>query len=134
VGLTTTSHPKTFYYDPTFVLQRNIRDAEGKILIPKGTTVNPLSKFKLHKVLFFFDADDERQISWALKQSKKYDFVKYILINGNIKEASKKLNSRVYFDQYGIITRKLKIKHIPCIVKQKGDLLEIKEFAVHKDE
>lgn len=134
IRLTTTSHPKTFYYDPTFVLQRDIKDAAGKVLIPKGTTVNPLSKVRLHKVLFFLDADDKKQIDWALMQSKKYDYVKYILIRGNIKDTSKKLNSRVYFDQYGIITRKLNIQHIPCIVKQKGSLLEIREFSVHKNE
>ena len=87
-------------------------------------------------VLFFIDADDKRQINWALDNVKKYDYMKYILVKGNIKDAGKILNDRIYFDQHGLITRKLGIKHIPCIVKQEEKQekkkLQIQEFAIKK--
>ena len=129
-GLITTKEPKTFYYDPTYILGKDIEDHEKNIIAKRGTIINPLDTIKLHGVLFFLDADDTRQIKWALKHSKKHDYVKYILVKGNIKEAGKKLNDRIYFDQYGLITKQLRIKHIPCIVKQEGKKLQIQEFAL----
>lgn len=129
-GLTTTREPKTFYYDPTYILGKDIEDHEKNIIAKKGTIINPLDTIKLHGVLFFLDADDKAQTKWALENSKKHDYVKYILVKGNIKEAGKKLNDRIYFDQYGLITKQLNIKHIPCIVKQEGKKLQIQEFAL----
>ena len=41
----------------------------------------------MHSVLFFIDADDRRQIEWSLESAKRYDYVKFILIRGNIKDA-----------------------------------------------
>jgi conjugal transfer pilus assembly protein TraW len=125
-----TKETKTFYYDPTYILNRDIEDYEGNIIAKKGTIINPLDTITLHGVLFFLDADDKRQIKWALSNAKKYDYVRYILVKGNIKEAGKKLNDRIYFDQYGLITKQLGIKHIPCIVKQEGKKLQIQEFVL----
>ena len=132
-GLTTiekTKKPKTLYYDPTYILNKDIKDHEANIIAKKGTVINPLDTITLHGVLFFLDADDKRQVKWALENAKKHDYVRYILVKGNIKEAGKKLNDRIYFDQYGLITKQLGIKHIPCIVKQEGKKLQIQEFAL----
>ena len=128
-GLTITEDPKTFYYDPTYVLDKDITDEKGRTIAKAGTTVNPLDTIKLHGVMFFLNADDKRQVKWALENAKKYDYIKYILVEGNIKDAGKDLNDRIYFDQYGVMVQKLGIRHIPCIVKQAGKKLQIKEFA-----
>jgi conjugal transfer pilus assembly protein TraW len=133
LGLTTTDNPKTFYYDPTFVLNRDIEDATGHILFSKGTKTNPLSKVKLHSVLLFFNADDKRQITWALYQGKQFSYVKYILTQGNIKDAGTSLNNRIYFDQYGTLTKKFGITHIPCLVMQEGLQLKIQEFKLKEE-
>jgi len=132
-GLTTTKKPKVFYYNPTYILTKDIEDHKRKIIARKGTVINPLDTIMLHGVLFFLNADEKRQIKWALSNAKKYDYIKYILIKGNIKEAGKRLNDRIYFDQYGLITKQLGIKHIPCIVKQEKKKLQIQEFAIKDD-
>jgi len=129
-GLTTTEAPRTFYYDPTYVLGRDLRDAKGKVLWPKGTRVNPLNTVRLHKVLFFVNADDPRQIAWAQKAVKQFDFVKILLVGGNIKKATQALKMRVYFDQEGILSKKLGLQHVPCWVQQVGKRLEIREFSL----
>jgi conjugal transfer pilus assembly protein TraW len=129
LGITVTKKPKTFYYDPTYVLDKDITDDKGKLMAKAGTTINPLDTIKLHGVMFFLNADDKRQIEWALENSKNHDYIRYILVRGNIKDASKALSDKVYFDQHGSITHKLGIKHVPCIVKQEGKKLQIKEFA-----
>ncbi|CAL7962398.1 conjugal transfer pilus assembly protein TraW [Gammaproteobacteria bacterium] len=132
-GLTTTKEPKTFYYDPTYILNKDITDHEGNIITKKGTVINPLDTITLHGVLFFLDADDKKQIKLALNNAKKHGYAKYILVKGNIKEAGKRLNDRIYFDQYGLITKQLGIKHIPCTVKQAGKKLQIQEFTLSED-
>ncbi|EKE01006.1 MAG: hypothetical protein ACD_21C00246G0009 [uncultured bacterium] len=134
VGLTTTKNPKTFYYDPTYVLTKNIEDEKGKIIAKAGTTINPLDTVTLHSVWFFLDADDKRQIQWALENAKKHDYVKFILVKGSIKDAGEALGDRIYFDQNGLITKQLGIKHIPCVVKQDGKRLQIQEVALKQEE
>ena len=129
-GLTTTTKPQIFYYDPTYTLTQNIEDHEGRIIAKKGTVINPLDIVTLHGVLFFLNADDIKQVRWALEHGKKYDYVKYILVRGNIQDAGKRLNERIYFDQAGSLTKQLGIKHIPSIVKQEGKRLQIQEFAL----
>ena len=138
--------PRMFYYDPTYVLDRDIEDHKGNIIAKKETVINPLDTVTMHGILFFLDADDKRQIRWALNHTKeikktkknekaiKYDRIKYVLVKGNIKDAGKKLNDRIYFDQYGLITKKLGIKHIPCTVKQEKKRLLIQEFALEEDD
>lgn len=130
--LTTTQEPKTFYHDPTYVLDKDIKDDKGRIIAKSGTTINPFDTVKLSGILFFFNADDKRQVLWAIENGKKYDYVKYVLIRGNIKEAGEVLRDRIYFDQYGLITQSLGIKHIPCIVKQSDKKLQIQEFSFKK--
>ena len=139
LGLTTitdVSEVKMFYYDPTFVLNRDIEDAGGRILFAKGMKINPLEKVTLHSVLFFLNADDKRQVKWAIDEAKKFSYfsyVKYILVQGNIKDAGDALNNRVYFDQYGSLVKKFGIKHVPCVVLQDGLKLKIQEVAIKED-
>ena len=125
--------PKIFYYDPTYILNKDIEDHKGNVIAKKGTIINPLDTIRLRGALLFFDADDKRQIRWALNNAKKYDYVRYILVKGNIKETGKRLNDRIYFDQHGLITKQLGIKHIPCIIKQEKKKLRIQEFALEDD-
>lgn len=131
-GITTTNNPKTFYYDPTYFLAKTIEDDKGRVIAPAGLTINPLSTVTLHSVLFFLNADDKRQIMWSLEHAKEHDYIKYILVGGNIKEAGEALNDRIYFDQEGLITKQLGIKHVPCIVKQQDKKLQIQEFSLDK--
>jgi conjugal transfer pilus assembly protein TraW len=130
VGLTTTNNPQTFYYDPTYVLKEDIKDAAGKVITAKGTIVNPFDVVTLHSVMLFFNAEDRKQIKWAKEESQKYSHIKYVLVQGNIKESGNTLADRVYFDQYGSITKQLGIKRIPSLVKQEGKRLKIQEFSL----
>ena len=136
--LSTTDNPKVFYYDPTFVLGHNIYDASGHLLFPKGTRVNPLSKFNFDETWLFFDARDPKQVIWAKHELKSLRHegidigstepkAKVILTGGNIKAASKALHVRIYFDQLGKISKKLRLLHVPSIVTGDGLRLKIEE-------
>lgn len=96
----------------------------------KGTRLNPLDHVSFPKN-FFFDARDKAQLDYARVLIKTYDDrVKPILTGGNILEASKALDARMYFDQGGYLTGKFGIRQIPAMVSQKGKRLRIDEMPI----
>src|SRR5262245_40225429 len=60
-----TQTARTFFYDPTLILDHDIKDAHGKILFKKGTRINPLETLSWGKPLLFLDGEDVEQVSWA---------------------------------------------------------------------
>jgi conjugal transfer pilus assembly protein TraW len=126
--LTTTNKPTVHYYDPTFVLDRNIYNAQGQLLFAKGTQVNPLNVVPLNETLIFFDGRDPRQVNWAKAQEQHYRYIKFILTGGNIKTQTQLLG-RVYFDQGGKLSQKLGITNIPDVITQDHKRLKIQEIG-----
>ena len=55
-GIRSTETARSWTIDPTFTLDRNIVDAQGRLLFPAGTRKNPLEVVTLSKRLLFFDA------------------------------------------------------------------------------
>ena len=140
-GITNAKEYREYTYDPTFILDEDIKDSTGKILFVKGTKVNPLDTLPFTKTLIFLNGDDEEQVNWGVEQykkmqddSKKGENVKLILTNGSPIELMEKYKIRFYFDQSGYLTKKLNIKHVPAIMKQEGKGLLIKEIPIKEDE
>lgn len=128
--LPTTQIAKSFTFDPTIEVQHDILAANGQVVVKAGTTVNPLKIMPLTKVLLFLNADDEKQMAWALRQDLTYARTKWILVGSAISETAKKAKHLVYFDQMGKLTQHFYIQHVPALVKQEGDLLKIEECVV----
>jgi conjugal transfer pilus assembly protein TraW len=125
-GITNAKKDKVLYYDPTYVLQNDIRDHEGKLIHKAGSKVNPLSHIHLREDLIFIDGDNKDQIELALKlREDKQGKAKIILIKGYPLALQKKYKLWIYFDQAGVITKKLGIREIPAIVEQEGLKLRI---------
>lgn len=125
-----TEKPRTFYYDPTLLVQEDIYATDGKLMHKRGTKFNPADYVPLKKVLVFFDANDSAQVDWLKEWEKTSDaqLIK-ILVDGAIKEKMQDWQERLYFDQKGLITSRLGIKHVPAIVKQEGSKLRIDEVT-----
>jgi len=122
---------RTFYYDPTFVLDRNVFDDKGNVLFPAGTRKNPLEVVSMTKRLLFFDARDRRQVENALHLIDSFaGRVKPILVGGSYVDLMKAWKVPVYFDQHGDLTRQLGILHVPALVSQEGMRLRIDELVV----
>lgn len=113
---------KILYFDPTIITKEDIKDEKGKVVIPKGTSYNPLEHTSLSQDLLFFDGDQEEHIKWAKSFG---DQTKWILINGKPLELEEQEKRPVFFDQYGILSKKLSIKAIPARISQEGKLLKI---------
>jgi conjugal transfer pilus assembly protein TraW len=129
-GVTVTQVARTFFVDPTYELDRNILDAQGRLLFAAGTRKNPLEVVSLGKALLFFDARDRRQVERArLLLDSRQGHVKPILVGGSYLELMKAWRVRVYYDQQGLLTRRLGITHVPALVTQQGLQLRIDELV-----
>lgn len=142
-GVNAVSHPKpvagvrpaetarTFYFDPSFTLDRNVFDDKGQLLFAAGTRKNPLEVVALSKHLLFFDARDQRQVARARELIAFYQGrAKPILVGGSYLDLMKAWRLRVYYDQQGLLTRRLGITQVPAIVSQEGLRLRIDELVL----
>jgi conjugal transfer pilus assembly protein TraW len=128
-GLTRTTQPRTRYYDPSLVVPEAIRDADGTVLVPPGTTVNPLDTVSLSRALLFIDGRDATQLERARQLlDERAGRVKLILTGGSYLDLMRRWKLPVYFDQQGHLTTKLGIRHVPAIVTQEGKRLRIDEI------
>lgn len=130
-GLRPTETARTYYVDPSFTVERNIVDGQGRVLFPAGTRKNPLEVVSLSKALVFFDGRDARQVQHAkaLITSRK-GAVKPILTGGSYLALMKTWRLPVYFDQQGALTRRFGIQQLPAVVTQEGLRLRIDEVAM----
>lgn len=131
-GLRATDAARTFYVDPSFTLDRNITDAAGALLFPAGTRKNPLEVVSLSQRLLFFDARDRRQVARAsaLLAESAQSPIKPILTGGSYLDLMKAWHRPVYYDQEGLLTRRLGIRQVPALVSQEGLRLRIDELVM----
>ena len=124
-----TTKPRTHYYDPSLIVPYAIADADGRIIIAPGTTVNPLDTVSLSKHLLFFDARDAEQVKRARALLDQHQGkVKLILTGGSYLDLMKRWKMPVFFDQQGLLTTKLRIQQVPALVYQEGKRLRIDEI------
>lgn len=130
-GLRTTERPRTFYLDPSFTLDRNITDPQGRLLFAAGMRKNPLEVVSLSRHLLFFDARDPRQVKHARELSGRYaGRIKPILTGGSYLDLMKAWRVPVYYDQAGTLTRRFGIRQVPALVSQDGLRLRIDELGL----
>jgi conjugal transfer pilus assembly protein TraW len=138
-GITKAKADRTFYFDPTYTLDKDMVLPCGRIIQKAGAKANPLEREDLNRRIFFIDARDEMQMQWLEEQLEHPLFAQeikmedlVILVGGSVFKVQDNLTSehkdKVYFDQYGELTNKLVIKHTPAIAKQEGFKIRIDEI------
>lgn len=127
-NLRTTATPRTYYVDPTYTLDRNLLGAKGELLFPAGTKTNPLDVVSLSRRLLFFDGRDSRQARELL--ARYQGKLKPILTGGSYMDLMKSWRIPVYYDQQGLLTRRLGIAQVPALVSQDGKRLRVDEMEV----
>lgn len=127
--ITKTTKARSFYYDPSIVVPYAITDAEGNMIVFRGTKVNPLDTVSLSKALLFIDARDAAQVGRAGNiLDERGGKVKVILTGGSYLDLMRRWKRPVFFDQQGSLTEKLGIRHVPALVTQEGKRLRIDEL------
>ena len=130
-GLARTRTPRSFLFDPTVTATDTVRDPEGKVLVAAGTRVNPLDYVSLSQPLIFFDARDRGQVSAALALRQHHrGRAHLILTGGSYIDFMRRHDLRVYYDQQGLLVRRLGIRQVPALVTQEGRMLRIDELKV----
>jgi conjugal transfer pilus assembly protein TraW len=131
VDTVTKSHThRVYYFDPSIELSHDIIGLNGETIAKAGTVINPLEIMPLHETLLFINADDSKQLSWAIKKDKELEGkTKWILVNGSITDTIQKIKKQVYFDQEGRLTSHFKMEHVPATLQQDGLSLKIEEYV-----
>jgi conjugal transfer pilus assembly protein TraW len=128
-GITAASIVRRWTFDPTIMVERDIADAKGRVILTRGTRVNPLDTVPLRSPLVFLDGDDPVQLAWAIAKYAR-SAAKLILVKGAPLELMKLRQRRFYFDQSGTLTRHFAIRAVPAVVEQQGRFLLISELPV----
>lgn len=122
---------RVFYYDPSFMLQKDIKDHRQKIIARAGV-YNPLDTQSFNLELLFINGENEDQVKWAVDIYKNSDKkVKIILTAGSFIELSRLHKIWFFYDQHGRYVNQLGIQHVPAKVAQEKNMLRIEELALH---
>lgn len=114
-----------------YTLPRDVSDAKGRILFKKGTSVNPADVLpESNTTLVFIDGNIDSQVNFALKQLKKNNFTKVVLVAGRPLELMRNLGASIYFDQYQRLTDRFGIRALPAKVHRQKSELIIEEVVI----
>jgi conjugal transfer pilus assembly protein TraW len=147
-GLKPAEKPRVFYFNPAYVLEKDILLPCGRLLYAKGTKINPLDYMEFDRKLYFIDGREAEQIEWMKKILKRKEDKedreaaeegeegskmeeKIILVGGSPRKLQEELGINVYFDQNGELTSRFRIKSSPAIVMQEGKLLKVIEEKIN---
>lgn len=127
-GISKTMVARTRYWDPSIVVEENIVNDKGQVIVPKGTVKNPLDVINIEKSMLFIDGRDAAQIALAKSAiAKMGDRVTPILVAGPVIALMEKWKRPVYFDQQGLLSTRFGIKQVPAWVYQEGKKMRIDE-------
>jgi conjugal transfer pilus assembly protein TraW len=116
-------------FDPSIVVEADVRDQKGNVIAARGARVNPLALIDMTTDLVFVDGREAGQLEWATNNWTS-DKAKIIFVSGSPFDRMGEFQRRFFFDQYGKLTSHFGIAHVPAVVSQKGELLEVREIVL----
>ncbi|MBB3694939.1 type-F conjugative transfer system protein TraW [Sphingomonas sp. BK580] len=128
-GITPASEARTWAYDPTITIERDVQDQKGNYIARRGQTVNPLDFTAVTQALVFIDGDNDAEMAWATANYSDLK-AKIILVNGSPIDEMTQRQRRFYFDQEGRLTGKLGIRHTPAVAIQDGRVMKLSEIKL----
>ncbi|WP_447874830.1 type-F conjugative transfer system protein TraW [Serratia fonticola] len=131
-GLRLAQENSTHYIDPSLTVSEDLKDHQGRVFARKGQVINPLDTVPFTDTLYFIDADNPEQLAWMKAQKPGTLSYRIILVNGDVREATTALDTRIYFDQDGTLCRKFQLSTIPARVTLADDRkrLRVDTFAL----
>jgi conjugal transfer pilus assembly protein TraW len=125
--------------DPTVTVTSPITDADGKVLIPKGHTVNPLDQLPFTTRLLVFDSGDPRQVALVAKLAAEVKGRRRVTLAITSLDRSKgwegfrdlenALSAPVYL-LTGDVRARFQIERTPTMVEAQGRVFIITEFGM----
>ena len=128
-GITAAIKARSWDFDPSVTMGRDIRDQKGNLIAAAGQRINPLDFVAIRQDLVFIDGDDAGQLAWATTRYSDLK-AKIIFIKGSPIEEMTARKRRFYFDQEGKLTSRFGIEHIPAVVSQAGKVMRVSEIVL----
>lgn len=122
--------------DPTLVVAQALKDNTGKVLVPEGTTINPLEMRPFTLRLVIFNPNREQEVDWVagLPAAPSLETV-YMATELNrdtgwkqLESLENKLDSAVFLLKSDIRSR-FELRHTPSIVTAQDLQFVVHEFA-----
>jgi conjugal transfer pilus assembly protein TraW len=129
-GISPAKKSDEWLLDPSFTEAHDIRDKNNNIVIPAGATVNPLAYGGMRHTYIFIDQRESKEVAFAKAAIDKDPRTKVILTAGRWSVLAQAWKTNVFYDQNGIVTKKLGIVHTPSVMTQEGKFLKIREVAL----
>lgn len=133
-GIGKSIHYSEKFFDPSVVLSGDLQDMNGRVFARQGEVINPLAIVPFVQTLYFIDGDDADQVAWMQRQRPQTLMVKIILVNGDIPRTSTTLDSRVYFDQGGALSRRFGLTTVPVRITAAPSGLRLRVEAIPADD
>ena len=129
--LTPADKNSTRIVDLTYTLPYDIKDANGRVIYPKGFKFNPADYVRLSYEIVVLNANNKKEVKWFFKSkySKNPLMYRVFLTGGNWYYFQKRYKYPVYYCLPSI-EKRFKLRHTISIIKQVGDKFKIKEIAV----
>lgn len=130
-GITPARQLRSWDFDPSVTIERDVRDQKGNLIAAAGQKINPLDFVAIRQDLVFIDGDDAEQLAWATARYTDLK-AKIIFVSGSPIEQMTAKKRRFYFDQEGKLTGKFGIEHTPAVVTQAGKVMRVSEVVIGK--
>ena len=115
---------RVYYVDPTYTLQDDIVDQNGRVIMKAGMTFNPLDNMSLSKYIFI-NGNRPEEVELALKGNYR----QIILVSGDVLELTRKYRTRFYHVNDQMI-QLLRIERVPLMIEQEGKLIRATEHPI----
>ncbi len=112
---------RVFYIDPAYIVEEDIKDPAGRIIVKKGVRVDPSDYGRLGRYIFI-DGRDEKQVAFAVGQKAS----KIIIVAGDPFELTRKHDLR-FFTAEDMLVYGLRLEKMPSIVEQEGRYIRVTE-------
>ena len=130
-GLAPARKQRTRLFDPSIAVERDIRAADGNLIVRAGTRVNPLATHPLTRDLLFIDGRRQEEVAWALGRVRAGDRpAKIVLLAGRPLDLARRRRTPVFFDQGGRLAARFGLDRTPVLVEQAGSQLRITEVPI----
>lgn len=145
LGMPTDVRVRTELHQLRFVMPQDYRDETGRVVVRRGTVIEPLKIQPMTTGLIFIDGRDEAQIQYALAAGRR-ERLKIVLTAGSPYDLRVRFRNVAwngtptvpfYFDQRKLIINQLQrlygiqLRSVPAKLTQQGSQLQI-EFGMRK--
>ena len=126
-GIAPATEHRTRLVDPSVVLDRDVRLADGNLLAVAGTRLNPLAQVPLSRDLLFIDGRRTAEVSWALGHASP---AKIVLLAGRPLDLARRHGRTFFFDQGGRFAAHFGLAATPVRIEQDGLHLRLTEVPL----